>query len=294
MTPRTIREYLDRLREAMAGDDPAVRQDALYDAEEYLRAELADQPDRPEAEVLAEIFASYGAPEEVAEAYRQTERTVSKALGAPPRPEPAGPIGSIFGVFLDPRTYAAIFYMLLALATGVFYFVAVVTGLSLSLGLAITIIGIPFFLLFLALVRILSLIEGRMVEAMLGVRMPRRPLYEGSNAGLLQRIGNMLTDPRTWSTMLYMVIQLPLGIAYFTTVVTGFAVAFAGMLSPLFYQSTRMTWRVSGQFWPDTPPFWYTLVLAVLGFVLLVVMMHLVRFVGRLHGNMAKYLLVRF
>jgi hypothetical protein len=32
--PRTIAEYLDQLRAALAGADPALVQDALYDAEE--------------------------------------------------------------------------------------------------------------------------------------------------------------------------------------------------------------------------------------------------------------------
>ena len=41
--PRTIPEYLDQLRAALAGADPALVQDALYDAEEYLRSELAEQ-----------------------------------------------------------------------------------------------------------------------------------------------------------------------------------------------------------------------------------------------------------
>ena len=41
--PTTIPEYLDQLRRALAGADPALVQDALYDAEEYLRSELAEQ-----------------------------------------------------------------------------------------------------------------------------------------------------------------------------------------------------------------------------------------------------------
>ncbi len=36
--PRSIDQYLAALREALAGEDPALIQDALYDAEEYLRA----------------------------------------------------------------------------------------------------------------------------------------------------------------------------------------------------------------------------------------------------------------
>ena len=83
-----------------------------------------------------------------------------------------------FNVVSDPRTYGALLYMLLSLATGIFYFTWVVTGLSLTFGFAILIIGIPFALLFIASVRVLSYVEGRIVEALLGVRMPRRPPAE--------------------------------------------------------------------------------------------------------------------
>ena len=63
--PRSIPEYLDQLRAALAGADPALVQDALYDAEEYLRSELSERPDTPEAEVIASVAGSYGAPHEV-------------------------------------------------------------------------------------------------------------------------------------------------------------------------------------------------------------------------------------
>ena len=53
--PTTIPQYLAQLREALAGADPAMIQDALYDAEEYLRSELAEQPGRSEAEVIAGV-----------------------------------------------------------------------------------------------------------------------------------------------------------------------------------------------------------------------------------------------
>ena len=45
--PRSIDEYLKQLRAALAGEDAALIQDALYDAEEYLRAEVASHPERP-------------------------------------------------------------------------------------------------------------------------------------------------------------------------------------------------------------------------------------------------------
>ena len=68
-----------------------------------------------------------------------------------PRKVPKTGAGAFFGVFLDPRAYTSLFFMLLSLATGIIYFVFAVTGLSLSAGLAVLVIGVPFFLLFIAL-----------------------------------------------------------------------------------------------------------------------------------------------
>lgn len=287
---KTIEEYLRRLREEMRGDDPALVQDALYDAEEYLRAELAEHGDRPTEAVIAEIVASYGAPAEVADAYRQTERTVNEALRAPVRAEPRSLLGRIFGVFVDPQAYTAILYMLLALASGIAYFTVAVAGTSVSIGLILTIVGIPFLLLFLAMVRILSLVEGRIVETMLGVRMPRRPVFPSTERGLWARIKNMFTDGRTWTTLLYMVLQLPLGVAYFCIVTIGFTVSLACLLAPvLLLMGIDMAF---GPSYPVLPA--HGFMLTVLGFVGLVAMMHLCRLVGRLHGHIAKHLLVRY
>src|SRR5690606_11312459 len=93
--PRSIQEYLDQLRRALHDADPALRQDALYDAEEYLRAELNGKRDRPESEVIAGIVTSYGAPEEVAEIYRQTEETVSRAMRTPGPRARRGVVGRV-------------------------------------------------------------------------------------------------------------------------------------------------------------------------------------------------------
>ena len=56
--PKTIPQYLEQLRVALAGSDPALVQDALYDAEEYLRSEWAEQPGVDEATLLASVAGS--------------------------------------------------------------------------------------------------------------------------------------------------------------------------------------------------------------------------------------------
>lgn len=291
-TAKTIPEYLDQLRDALRDADPAVVQDALYDAEEYLRSELAENPQLDEATVVAQVASSYGAPTEVAEIYRETEIRVNEALRTP-RPEPRRTaLGRFFGVAADPRTYGALFYLLLALPTGIVYFTTVVTGLSLSLGLSVLIVGIPFVILFLGVVRALSLVEGRIVEVMLGERMPRRPLYSNRGKPLLSRIGAMFTDPRTWSTMLYMVLRLPLGIVYFTAMVTGLAVSIGAMFgSVAALLSEAGIVEIEGTYYG--PEAWQLPFIFVGALLLLFVVLHVARGLGYLNAQLAKHLLVK-
>ena len=222
--PRSINDYLAQLRDALSGEDPALVQDALYDAEEYLRAELAAHAGKSEADVLELIASTYGAPAEVAEAYRDTEARVRVALN-PPRPPSAeaGLLRRFFGVFGDVRAWTAVFFLLLALPTGLFYFTLAIAGVSITLPLLIFIIGVPLFLAFIGLTRVIALGEGRLVEAMTGERMPRRPQHPGAPQTLWQRGVAMLRDLRTWTTLAYFVLRLPLGVA-------GFLIALVGLL----------------------------------------------------------------
>ena len=301
--PTSIPEYLEQLRAALAGADPALVQDALYDAEEYMRSEMAENPDKSEDEVIASVAGSYGAPEEVAEIYRDTEVRVNRALRAPPPPPRKSVLGQFFGVFADPRAYTAMFYMVLSLATGIFYFTWVVAGASMSAGFAVLIIGIPFVILFFGSVRLLSLVEGRLVEVMLGERMPRRPLYAERGKPLMQRIMDMFIDPRTWSTMVYFLAMLPLGVIYFTIVVTMITIALAFMGAPLAVWFFGADAGVSVDGWQllsindhlltTSIQVWALPLLFVAGFLLLFITLHVARGIGQLHGLFAKHLLVK-
>jgi uncharacterized membrane protein len=293
--PRSIDQYLKALREELAGEDAALIQDALYDAEEYLRAEVAAHPDKSESDVLELIASTYGAPDEVASAYRDTEAKVKAAMTTP-REIPKSGAGMFFGVFLDPRAYTSLFFMLLSLATGVIYFTFAVTGLCLSAGLSVLIIGIPFFLVFMALTRVVSLAEGRLIEAMTGERMPRRPVHQSNAAGFWARVGEMLKDRRTWTTLAYLILMLPLGIVYFVIAVVGLSVSLAFIFAPLGELANRYGWFAQpgdvhlSPAWLDS--FWGVPLMMLAGILLLTLLMHLARGVGRLHAMYAKALLV--
>jgi uncharacterized membrane protein len=292
--PRSLQEYLDQLREELAGADPALIQDALYDAEEYLRAELDSHRGKTEEEVLATVATSYGAPEEVAEAYRNTEAKVQMALRTPRPKKRKSAIGRFFGVYTDPRAYTSLLFMILAYITGIFFFVWTVTGLAMSLGFMVLIIGLPFFLLYLGSIRLFSLVEGRIVEVLLGERMPRRPVYPGSKSiPLMERVKGVFTDPRTWSTILYMILKLPLGILDFVLVVSLGAFSLALILAPLGSHYFGDVWfNIDGISFLNVP-WMLTPILTVLGIILLACLLHNAKGMGWIHGHLAKALLVK-
>jgi len=312
-TPTSIAAYLQALRQALHGADPALIQDALYDAEQHLRAELAARSELDEAVAIAQIVNSYGAPDEVATAYRETESRVQAAMAMPRAPKagtppsavggapPVGVLRRFFGVYGDVRSWTALFYCLLALFTGIFYFCFVTIGLSLSLGLSILIIGVPFFVAFIGSARLLALVEGRIVEAMTGERMPRRPVSPPPESSLLQRIGAMLKDWRTWSTLAYEALMLPLGIVYFSVTVTALAIGLALMLAALAVGLRLLGLEIPGDTHIElggllsdeaaNHPL-MLLLYAVSGLVWLTLTMHMVRGIARLHGMLAKRMLV--
>lgn len=294
--PRSIEQYLAQLKAALAGEDPALQQDALYDAEEYLRAEVAQHPDKTEADVLELISTTYGAPEEVADAYRTTEATVRAALATPSPRQARGPLGRFFAVFGDIRAYTCLFFMLLSLATGIFYFAVTVSGIALTASLIFLIIGIPVFLLFLGLIRVLALAEGRLVEALTGTRMPRRPVYPHRAAPWYQRIAQMLQDRHTWTAIFYMLLELPLGIIYFGLAVSGLSLGVSligGSLAQMLAQTGLIDVRVTVDGAVDWAPVWLLPFILAFGVVILTLLMHLAKAVGMMHGHIAKALLVR-
>jgi len=287
---RTVEGYLAELKGQLAGADPALVQDALYDAEEYLRSAMAEEGDDP-AQAFDRAAEAYGTPEEVASSYREAELAVVAALRRPAPAKARSVAGGFFSVLSDPSAWGGLLYMLLGIFTGTLYFTLCVTGISLSLGLAILIIGLPVALLFLAMVRAVSLVEGRVVEGLLGVRMPRRPRFVGGQGDIWTRIKWWLTDYRTWTTILYMLLQLPLGIFYFTSLVTGFAFSAGLMMLPVEQELIEGPLLVVGRYGYYIEAWAYPLF--VLGGLFgLLLLLWYAKGVGKLHGVYAKALLV--
>jgi uncharacterized membrane protein len=291
----SIDGYLDSLKKELKGCDNATIQDALSDAEEHLRTAIdkgLEESDKVvEADILSVVIEKYGAPDEIANAYRDIEDRIRPALSRIQVSTNKSIISRFFGIFADAGAWGSLIYMIFALVTGIIYFTWAVTGISIGASMIFLIIGIPIIILFLYSVRGIAFIEGLIIEALLGERMPRRSRFTDKNVKLWDRIKNLLTDRSTWSGILYLVLQLPLGIIYFTVMIVMITVSIANIFTPLVYVFWNIPIINIGDVYYDIP--WILLPLMTLvGFLLLTITLHLAKFVGKIHGKYAKVVLV--
>lgn len=289
---KTIEAYLDALKGELKDADTALLQDALSDAREHLATALeaarAVNPAVSAEEALPSIVEEYGSPEETASAYKEIERRMSPVLKQAVKPRSL--LGRFFGVYADPRAWGGLLYLFIAFITGVFYFTWAVTGVSLSVSLLIFIFGFPLALLFLLSVRGLALLEGRLVEALLGIRMPRRPLFSHQGMAWMDRLKALLTDKATWMMLIYMLLQFVLGVVYFVTITVVLSFSLSAIAFPFLQEFFKQGMYIGSEryIFPSwTYPLWVTG-----GLLLWTIFMHIVRGVSQLHGKLAKWMLV--
>lgn len=291
---QSIEEYLDALKNEMKDADSALVQDAQADAREHLtlalKASKDKEPDVSEVDALNAIIDGYGSPDETASAYREVERRTSPVLN--PAVKQRSFLVNFFGVYTDPRAWGALLYMLIAFVTGVFYFTWAVTGISVSVSFLIFIFGFPLALLFLISIRGLALLEGRLVEALLGVRMPRRPLFTHQGMKWLERLKALIMDRQTWLMILYMLIQFVLGTVYFVLIVTVLSVSLSFIAIPVLQEVFKQGAVMLGDGVRYTFPTWTYPLWVLGGFLLWTIFMNIVRGIGQLHGKLAKWILV--
>jgi hypothetical protein len=292
---KDVNEYLAKLRKELEGGDAALLQDALSDAEGHLRMALEEalsgKPSLSETEAMASIIENYGNPKEIASAYRDIESRTSPTLFISRTKETRSSWARFFGVLAEPKAWGAFFYMLLSFITGlVFGGWAMIAGI-ISLSALVFIIGIPLFGLYLLSIRGIALLEGRIVEALLGIRMPRRSLFLDTNRGWKEMFMDLIKESYTWKALLYTALQFPLGLIYSLGIFLLFVTSLSFIGSPVLELVFHFPLELFGS--EAFTPVWLLPFVCIAGFFLLPLTFHLARWVGKVHGKYAKSMLVR-
>jgi len=183
-------------------------------------------------------------------------------------------------ILFDHRTYTRIVYLLLAFPLGTAYFVLLVTGLATGGGLAVIIVGIGILWLTMEGWLLAARFERQLAIQLLGANVPPISLPAPVGESWRQRIGRTLTDRVTWTSLGYLLVEFPFGIASFTLVVVLFTVSIAFVLTPVAYVlqvAFRPQVPIDINFWPFVPgngppygaPFLAALLIGVVGIVMI-------------------------
>jgi signal transduction histidine kinase len=124
-------------------------------------------------------------------------------------------------------------YLLLALPMGILTFTVVVTGWAVSLGLAITLVGLPLAMATIYVSRWLAWIERRRAALVLGE--PIAGVYKSPTGGFLSRLKALFSDPSTWKDLAWHLLLLPVGIADFVIAITAWSATLGLLTMPAWW-----------------------------------------------------------
>jgi hypothetical protein len=260
--------------------------------DDYLNRLKKEDPGISEEDALGPIIDKYGSPNEIASAYKEIESRISPSL-TPTAPDKDRSLPVKFlSIYGDSQAWAAVLYLVFSAVTGIIFGLWTLFGAGLSLCTILLIFGIPLLGLYLLSLRGIALIEGRIVEALLGIRMPRKPIFIQKGLSPSKKLRVLLTESLTWKIFIYLITRFPLGLVYSfgLLILMAFAVKFITypVIGPVF---DRGLINLGGQKY-YTSVFLYPVV-SLAGFILLTLTLHLSKLIGNLHGRYAKSMLVR-
>ena len=208
-------------------------------------------------------------------------------------PSDRGPRGKIFRPVIDFRTYVRAGHILLMFPLGIAYFVLLVVSLSVGGALIWTLVGPVILLSVLFVSRWLGDLEALMAGFANQTQIRRPPSRLEGVSNFRSQVKVRLVGPTTWTGLIYLFAQFPLGIAAFVGIVTTGAVVLALIFSPLIAIYSHEPFHIISEIgWTYTI---YSpqdgLLLTPIGLFGLVLASHMILAISSLHGWWAKLML---
>lgn len=201
-----------------------------------------------------------------------------------------------FGVIARSSTYLNLLYLLLAFPLGLFYFVFLIVGFSLGLSLLIILVGI-----FILLIVFAGWIAFAAFERQLAIWLLREEIHPLTPARLRDGAAEStvswdgfiayLSNPATWTSLVYLFARFPLGIISFVALVTATALTGAFLTAPLTYTVVQpQVWFTWNSVWViDT--LGDALLAFLIGIPLLFTSLHVLNGVAWVSGKFARVML---
>ena len=227
-------------------------------------------------------------------AYPAPSAPTTLPAAAPPAgwspPAPGGPASRgtgtdqgwasrFFGVIARSRTWLNAVYLFLAFPLGLVYFLVLVVGTALGVGLVILWVGIPILLVVMAAWWAFAAFERRLADALLGTSCGPSPRPWEAAENPLGRMKAALSHTSTWKGLAFTLIKFPFGVISFAILVSLVAFVDYMIFAPVW---AAVSVGPSGpSFFGWHPGSWYAaLALVPVGLIALFVGLHLINAVA--------------
>lgn len=143
-------------------------------------------------------------------------------------------IANIIGVVTEPQTYKNLLYLGLALPLGMVYYVVLMVGFALGVGLSVLVVGLGILLGTVIGLRYIASVERRLANALLGTAIATLDDVETAGKGVVGTAKAYLKASSTWRGLGFVVLKFWLGTLSFVLLVTFLGTAVELLLLPLF------------------------------------------------------------
>ncbi len=197
-----------------------------------------------------------------------------------------------FGIMSSGQAYLNLLYVLAAFPLGLFYFVYLVSGLSLGISLSIIWVGVPLLLLVGAGWWLMASFERYMAIHLLKEDVSEMSLPANPTDDLWTRFKTYFSNPVTWKSLLYLFIKFPLGLATFVVLALIVTLTLGLLSMPFTYQHVELFQGISFGFgvWQIDSLF-DALLAALVGLILWPVTLHVTNGLAWVYAKFAKLML---
>jgi len=143
-------------------------------------------------------------------------------------------IAEVLGVVAEPQTYKNLLYLGLAFPLGMVYYVVLMAGFALGIGLSVLVVGLGILLGTVIGLRYIASVERRLANALLGTAIATPDDVETAGEGVVETAKAYLRASSTWRGLGFVVLKFWLGILSFVLLVTFLGTAVELLLLPLF------------------------------------------------------------
>jgi DNA-binding CsgD family transcriptional regulator len=201
----------------------------------------------------------------------------------------SSPPAKVFGPVVSPRTYLRAIHLLAMFPLGIAYFVGLVVALAFGGAMIWTVVGPLVLIPTLFLSRWAGDAEGWAVRKVAQIEFRRPPTWIEPGQSAWSQVWIRLIDPSTWTGLVYLFVQFPIGIAAFVGIVVMCAVTAAFIAAPVAMAVSTMEIELWYGARLDTGT--EGLVLVPAGIVMFLVAVHVINAASALHAGWASVML---